>query len=181
MHDAAAIIEREYEGKVPATMDELIKLPGIGPYTARSILIFADNLDIATVDTNIRRIFIAEFGLSEDTPDKELFELARHLLPKGRSRKWHNALMDYGSMVVTSRRSGIRPKTTQSKFEGSKRQYRAKLLHHIVEKKGLTVAEAKEEYGDSPAPVSEILDNLVNDGLVRKETENQEEGVYRQA
>ncbi|MGM5480733.1 MAG: Fe-S cluster assembly protein HesB [Nanobdellota archaeon] len=181
LQDTCKLIVKKHNGIVPETIEELLKLPGIGPYTARSILIFADNKDIATVDTNIRRIFIAELGVDEKTSDKELFELAQELLPKGRSKDWHNALMDYGAVVLTSRKSGIRPKTTQSKFEGSKRQYRAKLLHHIVEKGGLTVAEAKIEYSDSPVPVGEILDELASDGLVRKSEDKNKKETYQPA
>ncbi|MFW5865894.1 MAG: Fe-S cluster assembly protein HesB, partial [Nanoarchaeota archaeon] len=183
LQDCARIIVDEYDGVVPDSVEELIKLPGIGPYTARSILIFADNLDIATVDTNIRRLFIAELGLAEDTRDKGLFEFAQYILPKGRSRDWHNALMDYGAVVLTSKKSGIRPRTTQSKFVGSRRQYRAKLLHHIVEKGELSLGEAREEYGDSPAPVSEILGELESDGLVKQESvKGKKKGsVYRPA
>ncbi|MFP4195569.1 MAG: Fe-S cluster assembly protein HesB [Candidatus Woesearchaeota archaeon] len=183
LQDSARIILNEYDGVVPDTVEELIKLPGIGPYTARSILIFADNKDIATVDTNIRRLLIAEFGIAEDTSDRDLFELAQRLLPTGRSRDWHNALMDYGAMVLTSRKSGIKPKSTQSKFKGSRRQYRAKLLHRIVENGELSLAEAREEYGDSPAPVSEILGELESDGLVKQEAVNNKKkgSVYRPA
>ncbi|MGM5481265.1 MAG: Fe-S cluster assembly protein HesB [Nanobdellota archaeon] len=181
LQDSARIIVDEYEGIVPDTVEELMKLPGIGPYTARSILIFADNLDIATVDTNIRRLFIAEFDVPEKTSDKELFEFAQRMIPKDRSRDWHNALMDYGAVVLTSRKSGIRPKTTQSKFIGSRRQYRAKMLHHIVEKGSLTVAEAESEYEDSPAPVKEILDELASDGLVRKSKNKNKKETYHSA
>ncbi|MHA1244983.1 MAG: A/G-specific adenine glycosylase, partial [Candidatus Heimdallarchaeota archaeon] len=46
-------------GEFPKTPDALIKMKGIGPYTSRSILIFAFNQDVATIDTNIRRILIA--------------------------------------------------------------------------------------------------------------------------
>jgi len=55
LHDTAKIISKEHNGKVPNTINELTKLPGIGPYTARAILIFADNQDIATVDTSTGR------------------------------------------------------------------------------------------------------------------------------
>ncbi|VVB60519.1 Uncharacterised protein [uncultured archaeon] len=52
------------------------------------------NVDLVTVDTNIRRIFIAEFHLSEDVSTPELWEYAGRFFPVGRSREWHDALMD---------------------------------------------------------------------------------------
>ncbi|MHA2022542.1 MAG: Fe-S cluster assembly protein HesB, partial [Candidatus Thorarchaeota archaeon] len=107
---AAEIVE---QGVFPTEVDDLRKLKGIGPYTSRSILIFAFNKDLATVDTNIRRIFIALGFAKEDSSEKELQEIADALLLKGRSSDWHNALMDYGSAVLTSSSTGIEPISKQ--------------------------------------------------------------------
>ena len=108
------------------------KLPGIGPYTLNAINIFALNKDIMTIDTNIRRILIHEFHLPQTVADKKLESLAQQCLPKGRSRDWHNALMDYGATYLTSRKTGIKPKTMQSAFQGSDRQIRAMIVRYIV-------------------------------------------------
>jgi len=107
---AKEIIER---GSFPRAVPDLRKLKGIGPYSSRSILIFAFNEDLAAVDTNIRRIFIALGFAGEDSSEKELQEIADNLLLKGRSSDWHNALMDYGSAVLTSSSTGIEPTSTQ--------------------------------------------------------------------
>ena len=64
--ECAQQIMEKFNGEVPSTPEELLTLPGIGPYTSRSILIFADNKNIATVDTNIRRILIHELKLDEN-------------------------------------------------------------------------------------------------------------------
>jgi A/G-specific adenine glycosylase len=168
LQDAAKIIVEQHEGKVPATPEELITLPGIGPYTARSVLIFADNQNIATVDTNIRRIFIHEFNLPENTSDKELFELAEQLLPQGKSRDWHNGLMDYGSTILTARKSGIKPKTKQSTFKGSVRQFRGKVLKQLILEKQVTKKQLQDTYKDAPKPILEIADQLVEEGLLEK-------------
>ncbi|NHJ41320.1 MAG: Fe-S cluster assembly protein HesB, partial [Asgard group archaeon] len=109
------------KGSFPETPEELEKLKGIGPYTARSILIFAMNKNLPTVDTNIRRILIAEGFADESTQEKELFQIAEKLVPKGKSRDWHNALMDYGSQVLTASKTGIKPVTTQKIFLKSNR------------------------------------------------------------
>ena len=55
----------------PKTPTDLQEIKGIGKYTSRSILIFAYNMDIATVDTNIRRILIAEGFATEEMKEKE--------------------------------------------------------------------------------------------------------------
>ena len=169
LHDAAKIIVEQYNSIMPNTPEELIKLPGIGPYTAKSILIFADNQDLATVDTNIRRILIKELSLPEKITDNELFTIAQEVLPYGKSRDWHNALMDYGSLELTSKRSGIKPKTTQSKFAGSKRWYRGALIKHLTKEKSITLKQTKELFANCPYNLKDILEELVSEELVRKQ------------
>lgn len=166
LQNCAKVIMERFDGVVPARPEQLITLPGIGEYTCRSIPVFADNLDVAAVDTNIRRIIIHEFALPEDTPKPEIQSVAELLLAKGRSREWHNALMDYGSLNLTSRRTGIRSLTKQSKFQGSKRWYRGRLLKELVASESLFVEELEEKYGDCPWGLQGIIDGLVREGLV---------------
>lgn len=175
--ECAKVIVEKFNGTVPDNPQDLLTLPGIGPYTSRSILIFADNKDIATVDTNIRRIFIHEFNLKKDISDKELFELAEQLLPRSKSRDWHNALMDYGSTILTSKKTGIKPKSTQSKFKGSPRYYRGQILKYCLEHtRGISLAEAKEKYaaqqtldGNQTTPIiSTVLASMVKDELLEE-------------
>ncbi len=116
-------------GSFPEEPAELIKIKGIGAYTSRSIPIFAFNKDIGTVDTNIRKVFILEGYAQENTTQKELFALADRLVPKGKSRDWHNALMDYGNSLPA-----LPTKTRKSpKFKGSNRYYRGKILKLVTQ------------------------------------------------
>jgi A/G-specific adenine glycosylase len=170
LHETAKIISEKYEGDVLKALPHYKELPGIGPYTSAAVQIFAANRDIVTVDTNIRRIFIHEFKLSEKLSDKELWAIAQECLPKGKSRDWHNALMDYGATLLTSRKTGIRPKTRQSKFEGSDRQIRAKILRLLLEdpKKEWTM---KNLFAYVPKPMDErrlrgIVATLSDDALI---------------
>lgn len=136
IHQTAQIISIDFDGDVLKAIKQYKKLPGIGLYTSKAVQIFSTNADIATVDTNIRRIFIHEFNLAETISDAELFKIAEQCLPKGQSRNWHNALMDYGSLKVTALETGIKPKTQQSKFQGSDRQIRAKILRRLLNEPG---------------------------------------------
>ena len=99
------------DGRLPDDLDGLRALPGIGPYTARAVLVFAANADLAAVDANVRRVLTHELDLPHDLPPAALQAVADAALPLGRSRDWHNALMDYGSLVLTSRATGIAPLT----------------------------------------------------------------------
>jgi A/G-specific adenine glycosylase len=168
LQEAAKIICEKYQGKVPETVEELISLPGIGPYTARSVLIFAHNKNIATVDTNIRRILIHEFALPKETADKELFELATNILPKNKSRDWHNALMDYGATILTSKVSGIKPKSTQSTFKESRRFYRGQIIKHLTKNNNITLNQAKNNFPTCKHNIETIFDELLEEGLIVK-------------
>ncbi len=174
LQTCAKVIMDRFGGMVPTTPEQLKTLPGIGDYTCRSIPVFADNLDVAAVDTNIRRIIIHEFALPEDSPKHKIQFAAEQLLPKGQSREWHNALMDYGSIHLTSRKTGIRPLTKQSKFQGSKRWYRGRLLKEIVASEAIFLEEIEKKYGSCPWGLHEIIDGLVREGLV-DETESPSE------
>lgn len=168
LQDTAKIISKKYKGIVPNTPEELETLPGIGPYTSKAILIFANNENIATVDTNIRRILIHEFKLSEDLNNKEIQKIAEQILPKGKSRDWHNALMDYGTTIITARKSGIKSKGKQSTFKGSRREVRAGILKNILNEEKITVQKAKKLFPKTQYNVKEILEELVSEEIITK-------------
>jgi A/G-specific adenine glycosylase len=65
LQDAARTIVREYGGRVPRSVTELEKLPGIGPYTARAVAAFAYNEDTVFVETNLRTAVIHHFFTSK--------------------------------------------------------------------------------------------------------------------
>ncbi|MBN2228919.1 MAG: Fe-S cluster assembly protein HesB, partial [Candidatus Thorarchaeota archaeon] len=139
---AAQIVER---GSFPQEVDELRKLRGIGPYTSRSILIFAFNKDVAAVDTNIRRVLIASGFATEEMTECQIQEVADSVLLKGRSSDWHNALMDYGSDVLTSSQTGIAPISRQSDFKGSTRQIRGIIIRLLTERESMTLEQLLTE------------------------------------
>jgi A/G-specific adenine glycosylase len=126
---AREIVKR---GIFPRTAEDLCALKGIGPYTSRSILIFAFNEDLAAIDTNIRRVLIASGFAEETVSNSQLQAVADQMLLRGRSRDWHNALMDYGSEVLTSNKTGIAPASRQPRFKGSNRQIRGAIIRHLT-------------------------------------------------
>ncbi len=160
---AKHIIEKK---SFPQSVKELHELKGIGKYTARSILIFAFNANLATVDTNIRRILIAEGFASEETSERELFEIAEKLVPKGKARDWTNALMDYGAMKLTASKTGIKPLSKQGRFTGSDRQHRGRILKILIDKKKITLEKLQEELGVHEKKLNEILQKMIKEGLV---------------
>ncbi len=96
----------DYAGRIPDTIEELLKLKGVGRYTAGAIACFAYHKQVATVDTNIRRVLHRIFlGLEHPEPranDAQMLLLAEHVLPAGEAYNWNQALMDLGATICTS-------------------------------------------------------------------------------
>ncbi len=95
LHRCVYAIYEKNKGTFPETTDELLKLPGIGKYTAAAVLSFAYNKNIPVIDVNIERIFNRVFY------GKKINYSA--LLPENSSRDWHNALMDIGALFCTAK------------------------------------------------------------------------------
>ena len=66
LHDAATTIVERHGGDVPDDLDELLALPGVGPYTARAVRVFAFERDEAVVETNIARLLARVTGRAAD-------------------------------------------------------------------------------------------------------------------
>ena len=149
----------------PTTYEDLIAFPGIGDYVANAILAFAYNQDVAVIDTNIRRILIHQFGLDEKISLKDLKTIALEVLPRGYARDWYNALMDYGALELTAKKSGIRPTTRQSKFEWSRRQVRAWIVKQLVNGKDITMIDIEKKFPDRD-DVQSIVEELVKENVI---------------
>jgi A/G-specific adenine glycosylase len=159
LHKTARIVMEEHDGRIPSDPIELIKLPGIGPYTAGAVACFAYERDTAFLDTNMRRVLHRYlFGLEAATTatDKELLQTARELVPSQRSWRWNQALMETGALLCTARsprceecplREGCRAraevssagwpklerKTPAYKYEDTNRYYRGRVLAELRE------------------------------------------------
>ena len=153
---------------LPTSVEGLHALPGVGPYTARAVLIFARNADLAAVDANVRRVLTHELRLPHDLTTPALQVVAERVLPRGRAREWHNALMDYGAEVLTARATGIRAPRRQTPFEGSRRWYRAHALRLLLERRSLDLLSLAAALGLSSAETTGLVALLERDRLVRR-------------
>ncbi|MFA7404098.1 MAG: A/G-specific adenine glycosylase [Pelobacteraceae bacterium] len=136
-------VVNRYAGKFPSTVSELQSLPGIGHYTARAVAAFAFGIAEPLIETNIRAVFIHFFFHHSDAVnDHEIAPLVATTLDRDNPREWYYALMDYGVMLKQThpnpgRRS--RHHTHQSRFEGSNRQLRSRLLREVLEHPRITL------------------------------------------
>jgi len=99
---AAAAIEDSYGGRVPASIDELEALPGVGPYTARAVAAIAFGMPVAAVDTNVRRVVTRVVG--EPLTPPRLQEEADALVDGHDPATWTHASMELGATVCVSRK-----------------------------------------------------------------------------
>jgi A/G-specific adenine glycosylase len=164
LQHACQEIIKHHNSTYPTSQTSLLTLPGIGPYTAGAICAFAYNLDVAVVDTNIRRILIGEFDLHETLSEKQLQEIALQILPKGQSREWYNALMDYGALEFTAKKTKISSLSKQGTFKGSTREARSKLLKYLLEHNQIKNSKAQELV--QPHILEEIAKKMEKEGLV---------------
>lgn len=105
LHKCAITISREFDGKFPKDRDELLSLPGVGPYTAAAISAIAFDRAEVVVDGNIERIISRLYRIDTPLPaaKKEITAFASELTPKSRAGDYAQALMDIGATICTPR------------------------------------------------------------------------------
>jgi A/G-specific adenine glycosylase len=177
----AQIVAKQYNNKIPRSLDELVKLPGIGQTTASEILAFAFNQPTVFIETNIRSVFIHFFFPDrEDVSDDEILPLVGKTLDSSNPRKWYYALMDYGGTLKKrytnpSRKSAHYNK--QSPFNGSNRQVRGKIVRFLTRGKIVRFLTEKS-YGSARElsqklnlPLNKVRSNLIaleQEGFIRR-------------
>ena len=157
--------------ELPQEKEALENLPGIGPYTSSAILAFAFNKPFPVIDTNIRRVLLHEFQLSVETPQTELQDLALQCIPRGKSRIWHNALMDFGALQATSKKTGIESLSKQSAFKGSTRWVRGQIVKTLLKERKISIyafkKDLKEKY--SSQTIDRIMQKMEKDDIIKRE------------
>jgi A/G-specific adenine glycosylase len=106
LSETAKIIREKYKGKIPESETELLKLPGIGKYTARAILSQAFNQPAAVLDTNVARILERFFGIKGGRVKSRsliLWSAADRIAPEKEVGRWNLTLLDFGAKVCTAR------------------------------------------------------------------------------
>ena len=190
LHESAKAMRDSFGGKVPATVEELRSLPGIGDYTANAVACFAFGAKVAVLDTNVGRV-LARCVMGRTLTVKEAREVAHEVLDKKNPQSFNQAMLDLGAQFCKSsplcelcpvrqvcvwqtqggddpapRSAGV--SKPQSKFEGSDRQIRGRML--AVLREGRVSASALRQKLDSVEHIryESILEGLILDGLVER-------------
>ena len=160
-------------GQFPCTIDRLESLPGIGPYTARAVAAFAFGVAEPMIETNIRTLYIHFFFLGrEKVRDSEILPLVAATLDRDNPRQWYYALMDYGVMLKqTHPNPGRRSMhhAQQSRFEGSNRQLRSRMLREVMARPQVSHKKLVEALAAEPGAVLKNLEALQREGLLVKQ------------
>lgn len=190
LHRCAVNVTEQHRGQVPDDLDELLALPGIGPYTARAVLAFAFERPVGVVDTNVGRVLARWEGRALQRAEAQA--LADSLVPDGQAWAWNQSLMELGGTVCKRRgpRCAACPVPTdcgwqavglrgrdpadgsagvgqgQSRFEGSDRQGRG-LLVDALRHRSVGAAELATVMGwpDDPERAARVAAGVVADGL----------------
>lgn len=107
LHAAAQKVVRDFDGRLPETVEQLLQLPGIGRYTAGAIASIAFNQRAPILDGNVQRVLCRLDQVTADPREREtqkiLWQRAEELLPKQRVGDFNSALMELGAMLCTPR------------------------------------------------------------------------------
>jgi len=106
LKEAAQIIINEFEGKVPGSREDLLKLSGVGEYVASAVLCFAFGNDVPVVDMNVRRVVGRVFGW-KGVDDKKIASRLSKIIPAGKAKQFNWALIDF-SAIICSRKPKCR-------------------------------------------------------------------------
>lgn len=103
LHKAAQFVCAQMEGRLPSCKASLLKIPGIGPYTAGAIAAFAFGEKVAAVDGNVRRVMARLYGIEESidlgSVQSHIEELALQLLPDSQPEMVVEALIELGALI----------------------------------------------------------------------------------
>ena len=192
LHECATAIARDHGDAVPADIDQLLALPGVGSYTARAVACFAYRQRVPVVDTNVRRVIARTVHGRADAgppaPARDEAEVAA-LLPDGPGApRFSAALMELGAMVCTARspKCGVcpvsfcawrangfpdpdAPRRRVQKYAGTDRQVRGRLLDVLRGSDSpVTRAQLDLAWLTDTAQRDRALDSLLVDGLVEQ-------------
>lgn len=194
LHAAATVIAERHGNVVPADVDALLALPGVGPYTARAVAAFAYGVRTPVVDTNVRRVLARALrGQGEAGPAHTGADLAEMdaVLPAdpGRARLVNAGTMELGQTVCTSRAPRCAecpiaascawraagypayagPRTpVQKKYEGSDRQVRGLVLRELRASDTPVPASVIAGLWPDAGQLERAIAGLQRDGLVER-------------
>jgi A/G-specific adenine glycosylase len=188
MQTAAQQIMENYDGKMPVDPKEIIKLKGIGPYTAGAIASMAFGLPEPAVDGNVMRVLSRLFEIDADIAkpgNRKIFEgIMRELIDPYKPGDFNQAFMDLGSSICTPKNyypesSPIKEfnqsylKGTWDKFPVKSKKKKAKPVYYV----GAIIKNSTGAFLLEKRPMQGLLANMWTFPLIEEELVVQETGI----
>ncbi|SIO17369.1 A/G-specific DNA-adenine glycosylase [Carnobacterium alterfunditum] len=188
MQTAAQQIMENYDGKMPVDPKEIIKLKGIGPYTAGAIASMAFGLPEPAVDGNVMRVLSRLFEIDADIAkpgNRKIFEgIMRELIDPYKPGDFNQAFMDLGSSICTPKNyhpesSPIKEfnqsylKGTWDKFPVKSKKKKAKPVYYV----GAIIKNSTGAFLLEKRPMQGLLANMWTFPLIEEELVIQETGI----
>lgn len=173
LKSTAEQVVSKYHGYFPESEAALVDLPGVGTYTARAIMVFANHAHVAMIDTNIRQIIVHFFFHGLPQKEKDVQEVADQLVPRGKSWEWHQALMDYGALElkhIIDKTKKVK-KSVSMPFRESNRYFRGRIIDALREKawnEKLLISYMSKIYEKPQSFIKMIIEGLYKDSLVER-------------
>src|SRR5690348_12168690 len=111
LHALTRVVSEQYQGRIPSQPEELIKLPGVGRYTAGAVACFAYEKPVPAVDTNVARVIARYFlGVGRSplgTPgSREIWDIAGAIVRRNGRRAWefNQGIMELGARICVARK-----------------------------------------------------------------------------
>tara|TARA_B100000575_G_scaffold181926_1_gene146092 strand:- start:324 stop:1151 length:828 start_codon:yes stop_codon:yes gene_type:complete len=175
LHETSKILSKNSFSSIYPNFDIL---PGVGKYTKNAILSFAYKEKVITQDTNVTRIFSRFFGLKN--PENFIKKNEKNLLKNIQSRKFNQALMDFGSKICTTKNPLCNEcifnndckkffqisKHTQTTFKGSDREIRGKVIKYLVNNENIDISSLNQILKVEEARLNLILEKLKDEGMI---------------
>lgn len=166
LHEAAKQLK---DIATPWSYNDLIACKGIGPNTAKAVLVYTYNLPEIFIETNIRTVVLNYFyKKSEHTiSDAEITLTMASVIDTAHPREWYWAIMDLGSYLKQTNNAQLHKAKSykkQATFKGSLRQVRGQVIKLLGEHTNLSVDELQNYIQD--AHLNAALASLRGDGLI---------------
>ncbi|WP_284149952.1 A/G-specific adenine glycosylase [Williamsia sp. CHRR-6] len=189
LRECAVVLAERFDDVVPADVETLLTLPGIGDYTARAVACFAFGQSVPVVDINVRRVIARSIHGVGDAGNAAKSDLtdAERLLPaeRARSTRFSAAIMELGALVCTAKNPSChacplshcrwvelgRPAVTTpkkvQKFAGTDRQVRGLILDQLRgSAEPVSRSRIDAVWTTDVGQRERALDSLLTDGLV---------------
>lgn len=191
LHFTAKFVVENHNGIFPTTYNELLKLKGIGTYTAAAIASFSENESVAVVDGNVfrvlSRVFNVNYDISLNTTKKYFIELAQKLLSTTQPNLHNQAIMEFGALQCVPKN----PNCKDCVFNDSCEAYKLKIVSELpvklkknkITKRFLNYVLIHDAFGNyimNKRTENGIWKNLYEFPCIESENELEEQNLFLQ-